>query len=106
MVLRLYGARVDAVMVQHFSDIHRDGHKLVLGGCQDVDRSDDLAFRKLPDVQLVERQDAFDPQYRRPNPLNRNGRRGSLQKNERRAPHCMKTANNKYGINDNGDENN
>lgn len=36
VVLRLDGARVDTVMMQYFSDIHRDGHEIMVAGRQDV----------------------------------------------------------------------
>jgi hypothetical protein len=50
MVLGLNGARVDPMLMELFADLSRNRHEVELARGSDVNRSDNLGLRKLPDV--------------------------------------------------------
>ncbi len=78
---------MNAPAVEVLADLSGDVHVLfgLAGGAvdEDVDGGDDLALRKLPDVKLVEVEDAVDAHDGLTNGFERNGGGNTLKKDVR-----------------------
>jgi hypothetical protein len=80
---RLDGSVVYVVLVKHSPDIPHNPHKVVFFAEQDMNTSDMLRLGQLPDVQLVDRDDAINGRDVLPDILKVDGLRNALQENER-----------------------
>lgn len=60
VILRLDSAAVNAMQMQRLANLGSDRHEIVIPGRKYVNRSYDLRFGELPDVQFVQGQDSFD----------------------------------------------
>lgn len=73
-------------MVQYFSDFYSDWHEVVVSRRQNMYGRDDFALRKLPDMELVQIQNAFHCEDRFSYFFQGDCRWHTLQKDERCAP--------------------
>ena len=79
---------MDAMMMKCLANLCGDGHKVVILGCENVNRGDDFGFGELPDVQFVKGQDAFDFENGFADTLEGNMGRDTLEEDERSAADC------------------
>ena len=80
--LRLDGSVVDVVLVEHSPDISHDTHEIVLLAEQDMNTGDVLRLGQLPDVQLMDRDNAIDGRDVLPYVLEVDGLWDTLQEDE------------------------
>jgi len=80
--LRLDGPVVNVVLVEHSPDIPHNPHKIVLFAEQDMNTGDVLRLGQLPDVQLMDRDDAIDGRDVLPHFLEVDGLWDTLQEDE------------------------
>jgi len=80
--LRLDGPIVNVVLMEHSPDIPYDPHKIVLVAEQDMNTGDMLRLGQLPNVQLMDRDDAIDGRDVLPYVVEVDGLRDTLQEDE------------------------